>query len=91
MRDILIGIIVIALVCVALVLLPAVINYIYYLDAPCDFFVVDLNVDDLVTYYASALSFLGTLILGMLCISYTSYEFSGAEMVPVASTASNMN
>lgn len=68
MRDILIGIIVIALVCVALVLLPAVINYIYYSDAPCDFFVVDLNVDDLVAYYASALSFLGTLILGMLTL-----------------------
>lgn len=32
------------------------------------FFIVDLKVDDLVAYYASALSFLGTLILGMLTL-----------------------
>lgn len=68
MKDILIGIAIIILVCIVLVLLPAVINHIYYLEAPCDFFVVDLNVDDLVAYYASALSFLGTLILGMLTL-----------------------
>lgn len=68
MKDILIGITIIILVCIVLVLLPAVINHIYFLEAPCGFFVVDLKVDDLVAYYASALSFLGTIILGMLTL-----------------------
>ena len=68
MKDILIGIIIIVVVCIILVLLPLGINHIYYMEAPCDLFVTDLKVDDLVTYYAGALSFLGTLILGMLTL-----------------------
>ena len=60
--------IIIILVCLVLVLLPLVINYVYYLEAPIDFFVTDLKVSDFVSYYASALSFLGTLILGMLTL-----------------------
>lgn len=68
MKDILIGVVIIIMICIALALLPLIINHIYYLKAPCDFFIVDLKVDDLVAYYASALSFLGTLILGMLTL-----------------------
>lgn len=68
MKDIFIGIGIIITVCIVLMLLPLVINHIYYLEAPCDFFVIDLKVDDLVAYYAGALSFLGTLILGMLTL-----------------------
>ena len=68
MNDILVGIAIVIVICILLVLLPAIINHIYYLEAPSDFFVVDLYVDDLVAYYASALSFLGTIILGMLTL-----------------------
>lgn len=68
MKKIWIGIMVIIFVSIALLLLPFVINHIYYKPAPCDFFLTDLKVDDFVSYYAGALSFLGTLILGMLTL-----------------------
>ena len=67
-KDIKLGIAIVVFVIVALVFLPLIIDHIYYLEAPADFFVTDLNVADFVVYYASALSFLGTLILGMLTL-----------------------
>lgn len=67
-KDIILGIVIVILVAVALGFLPLIINYIYYLEAPAEFFVTDLDVADFVVYYASALSFLGTLILGMLTL-----------------------
>ena len=67
-KQIILGVVIVVLVAVALVFLPLIINHIYYLEAPADFFITDLNVADFVVYYASALSFLGTLILGMLTL-----------------------
>ena len=68
MKYIIVCVAIIILLCVALVLLPLVINHIYYIDAICDFFITDLDVADFVVYYPSALSFLGTIILGMLTL-----------------------
>lgn len=67
-KNIIWGIVIVILVAVALVFLPLIINYVYHLEAPADFFITDLNVPDLVVYYSSALSFIGTLILGMLTL-----------------------
>ena len=58
----------VVIVGISLIFLPMVINHIYYLDAPGKFFVTDLDVSDLVAYFASALSFLGTMILGILTL-----------------------
>ena len=66
--SLIIYILIILVVCIFLVLLPLVINHIYYLEAPSKFFITDLNVADFVVYYASALSFLGSLILGVLTL-----------------------
>ena len=67
-RSLIIYILIILVVCIFLVLLPLVINHIYYLEAPSEFFITDLNVADFVVYYASALSFLGSLVLGVLTL-----------------------
>ena len=67
-KSIVICILTVLVVCVILVFLPLIINHIYYLEAPSKFFITDLNVADFVVYYASALSFLGSLILGMLTL-----------------------
>ena len=67
-KNIVLCILFILVVCIFLVLLPLVINHIYYMEAPLEFFVTDLKVADYVVYYASALSFLGSLILGILTL-----------------------
>ena len=67
-KGTLIYILIILFVCIILTLLPMIINWIYSLEAVAPFFVIDLKVADFVVYYASALSFLGTLILGMLTL-----------------------
>ena len=47
---------------------PLVINWVYYLKAPSEFFITDLNVADILGYYSNVLSFLGTVILGALTL-----------------------
>lgn len=49
-------------------ILPFIINWIYSQKAPSDFFVTLFDASDFLAYYASALSFLGTLILGVLTL-----------------------
>ncbi|MBO5206802.1 MAG: hypothetical protein J6C09_04370 [Clostridia bacterium] len=49
-------------------ILPFIINWIYSQKAPSDFFVTLFDTSDFLVYYASALSFLGTLILGVLTL-----------------------
>ena len=49
-------------------ILPFIINWIYSQKAPSDFFVTLFDASDFLMYYASALSFLGTLILGVLTL-----------------------
>lgn len=66
--NIVICIVFVFVICIFLVLLPLIINHIYYLEAPLDFFITDLKVADFVVYYASVLSFLGSLILGILTL-----------------------
>lgn len=58
----------ILLVALFLILLPYIINYVYSMGAPIKFFEVDLEVSDFLTYYASVLTFIGTLILGILTL-----------------------
>ena len=48
--------------------LPFIISWIYSQEAPSDFFVTRFDASDFLVYYASALSFLGTLILGVLTL-----------------------
>lgn len=52
----------------AIVLLPFIISSIYSFEAPAEFFITDLEVSDFLVYYASALTFFGTIILGILTL-----------------------
>lgn len=61
-------IVLVLLIVLSLVFLPYIINYIYSLGAPTKFFSVPLDVSDFLTYYASVLTFSGTLILGILTL-----------------------
>ena len=61
--------VVIAVIVIGLLgILPFIINCIYSQKAPLDFFVTRFDASDFLVYYASVLSFLGTLILGVLTL-----------------------
>ena len=61
-------ILVAAFIVAFLILLPFIANWIYSLKSPNNFFITDLKLSDFLVYYASALSFLGSLILGVLTL-----------------------
>ncbi len=51
-----------------IILLPFILNWLGKVDTSADFFITDLKVADFLVYYASALSFIGTIILGYLTL-----------------------
>lgn len=67
-RDAIIGtIIVLLVVCGG----PLLINWAFSEPAWFDFFAVDWNVEDALSYYGSALSFIGTVVLGAITVYQT--------------------
>jgi len=53
-------------------IMPFILNKIYYLTAPCDFFNVGYSVDYILDYYGAVLTFIGTVSLGIITV-YQNY------------------
>ncbi len=53
---------------VAILLLPFIVEKVYYIKPPLEFFSIHYDVADILGYYASVLSFAGTIILGILTL-----------------------
>lgn len=53
---------------IIVIILPFIIEKVYYMKPPCDFFQVDYDAKDILSYYGSVLSFLGATILGILTL-----------------------
>lgn len=53
---------------IVVILLPFIVEKIYYLEPPCDFFLVGYDATDILSYYGSVLSFVGATILGVLTL-----------------------
>lgn len=51
-----------------IIIMPLLINKVYYLDAPCEFMKVGYDVSDLLGYYGSILTFIGTVSLGVITV-----------------------
>lgn len=54
------------------IIMPLILNMIYYLDAPWNFFIVGYDISDILDYYGAILTFIGTGILGIITI-YQNY------------------
>lgn len=48
--------------------LPFIVEKLYYTTAPCEFFEVEYDAKDILSYYGSVLSFIGATILGILTL-----------------------
>lgn len=55
-----------------IIIMPLILNKLYYLTAPCDFFIVGYSVDYILNYYGALLTFIGTISLGIITI-YQNY------------------
>lgn len=55
-----------------IIIIPLLINKVYYLDAPFDFLKVGYDVSDILNYYSSILTFIGTVSLGVITV-YQNY------------------
>lgn len=67
-RNIIIFAIAAILVVGLLIIMPFIVHSIYETETPNGFFATTFNASDFLVYYASALSFLGTLVLGVLTL-----------------------
>lgn len=65
-------IIIILLFIFFIILMPFILNKIYYLKAPCNFFEVGYSVDYILGYYGAVLAFVGTVSLGIITV-YQNY------------------
>lgn len=55
-----------------IIIMPLILNKIYYLDAPCDFFHVGYDISNILDYYGAILTFIGTVSLGIITV-YQNY------------------
>lgn len=51
-----------------IIIMPFVLNAIYYSDAPFDFFYVGYEILDILDYYGDVLTFIGTVGLGFFAV-----------------------
>ena len=69
MKNIKVVIIVICVITIALtLLLPFLIDILYYINPPFEFFKVSYENKDILSYYGGALSFIGSVLLGVITI-----------------------
>lgn len=67
---------VVAIVMITIIIIfiiPLVINKVYYLKAPCEFFNVKYDISSVLDYYGAVLTFIGTISLGSVTI-YQNYQ-----------------
>lgn len=55
-----------------IIIMPLILNMIYYLDAPFDFFNVGYDISSILNYYGAVLTFVGTVSLGIITV-YQNY------------------
>lgn len=55
-----------------IIIMPFILDKIYYLTTPCDFFKLGYSVDNILEYYGAILTFIGTLSLGIITV-YQNY------------------
>lgn len=55
-----------------IIIMPLILNMIYYWDAPCDFFNVAYDISSILNYYGAVLTFVGTVSLGIITV-YQNY------------------
>lgn len=60
-----------ALSSIILVCMPFLIDMVYDLNPPCDFFDIELSKADILNYYAQFLSLLATIVLGAIAVFQT--------------------
>jgi hypothetical protein len=70
-KEISIGVIIL-LFLFFIIIMPLILNKIYYLDAPYDFFNVGYDISDILDYYGAILTFIGTISLGIITV-YQNY------------------
>lgn len=51
-----------------LIVIPLILNWIYFLDAPFDFFNVKFSISSILGYYGAVLTFIGTVSLGIITV-----------------------
>ena len=67
MKKILFTALLVVVVC-TIILMPLIVDKLFYTEPPTDFFYTHYEVSDILTYYASVLSLVGTAILGILTL-----------------------
>lgn len=55
-----------------IILMPLILNTMYYSDAPCNFFTVGYDISSILNYYGAILTFIGTVSLGAITV-YQNY------------------
>lgn len=55
-----------------IIVMPLILNWIYYSDAPCNFFIVGYDISNILDYYGAILTFIGTVSLGIITV-YQNY------------------
>ncbi len=55
-----------------IIIMPLILNYLYNSDAPLNFFQVGYSISDILSYYGSVLTFIGTVSLGVITV-YQNY------------------
>lgn len=79
---------------IILVCMPFLIDMVYDLNPPCDFFDIELSKADILNYYAQFLSLLATIVLGAIAVFQTykgQNEYSYAAEPPVQFRLSHLS
>ncbi len=74
--KIFVGIIAIIL---TVIVIPLIINWLFLIPACCDFFAVEWEAKDSLSYYGDALGFIGTVVLGAIAVYQTSKAYGQTE------------
>lgn len=59
-----------------IIIMPYILDRVYYWNSPCKFFNVDYNISNILEYYGAVLTFIGTVSLGIITVyqNYTSQK-----------------
>lgn len=55
-----------------IIVIPLILNWLYYLDSPFDFLIVGYDISSILGYYGAVLTFIGTVSLGIITV-YQNY------------------
>ena len=64
---------------VAILVIPLIINWIFLIPACCEFFAVEWESKDTLSYYGDVLGYVGTVVLGAIAVYQTSKAYDQTE------------